>query len=148
MRMAHTLKGNAGNLGATQLQQAAGLLETACAQGAAAQQLDELMASLRPVLDEVIAGLLAWMGSADSQPSSQALPAAQTMGLEPSVLAAELQRLRSLLEDFDREAEDLVADLLQRLQGAAPAPVLEVVAGLIDQYEFDEALKALAELGA
>ena len=64
------------------------------------------------------------------------------------MLAAELQRLRSLLEDFDREAEDLVADLLQRLQGAAPAPVLEVVAGLIDQYEFDQALKALAELGA
>ena len=148
MRTAHTLKGNAGNIGATQLQQTAGDLETACAQGAKPPQLDELMAPLGAALDEVIEGLLAWLGPAGSQPSLQALPTALPMGLEPMVLAAELKRLQTLLEDFDREAEDVVVDLLQRLQGASPAPALEVVAGFIDQYEFDEALKVLAELAS
>ena len=143
MRLAHTLKGNAGNIGATQLLRAAGALETACAQGVSAPRIDELMVPLQAALDEVINGLRGWLGSGDSQSS---MPQAQAMSLEPMALALELKRLQMLLEDFDREAEDVVADLLQRLQGASPAATLQVVAGFIDQYDFDEALKVLAGL--
>jgi signal transduction histidine kinase/DNA-binding response OmpR family regulator/HPt (histidine-containing phosphotransfer) domain-containing protein len=146
LRTAHTLKGNAGNLGATNLQLAAEVLETACAEGAAALEIDAALAPVRAALDEVIEGLQGWLGSAGLQSLPQSVTAATPTSTEPLVLAAELQQLRNLLLESDREAEDLVAELLQRLQGAAPAAALKVVAGFIDQYEFEDALKALEDI--
>lgn len=139
-RVAHTLKGNAGNLGAVQLQLAAGELEAVCARGDSGPQIDEALAPVRLALEQVLEGLRGWMGSADY---AQTLPAAPPAKAKPLALAADLQRLRRLLMDSEQEAEDLVNELLQQLNGAAPAPALEVVARFIDQYDFDEALKAL-----
>ncbi|OWF66584.1 hypothetical protein B6A14_00965 [Polynucleobacter hirudinilacicola] len=140
-RMAHTLKSNAGNLGAAELQLAAEMLERICANGADAQKIHEALLPVQVALDQVTAGLRSWIDSAGSQ---QSLNVAQSVNSEPLVLAADLQRLRILLMDSDQEAEDLVNELLRRLSGAPPTPALEVIARFIDQYQFDEALKALA----
>jgi HPt (histidine-containing phosphotransfer) domain-containing protein len=150
-RVAHTLKGNAGNLGALQLQLAAAALEKTCADGAAAHQIEEALVPVQAAHDQVMAGLRDWLGVADSQQSltaAQPVDApsvnSQSVNPKPSALAADLRRLRKLLLDSDQEAEDVVSALLQQLNGAAPATALEVVARHIDQYQFDEALKALA----
>lgn len=154
-RAAHTLKGNAGNLGALQLQLTAAALEKACAAGAASQ-IDEALVPVQAAHDQVMAGLRGWLGAADAQQimtAAQPVKAqpvdapsvnSQSVNPTPLALAADLQHLRKLLLDSDQEAEDVVSALLQRLNGAAPAAALEVVAHHIDQYQFDEALKALA----
>ena len=154
-RAAHTLKGNAGNLGALQLQLTAAALEKACAAGAASQ-IDEALVPVQAAHDQVMAGLRGWLGAADAQQimtAAQPVEAqpvdapsvnSQSVNPTPLALAADLQHLRKLLLDSDQEAEDVVSALLQRLNGAAPAAALEVVAHHIDQYQFDEALKALA----
>ena len=150
-RAAHTLKGNAGNLGAVQLQLAAAALEKACADGAADSVIHEALVPVQAALDQVLAGLRGWLGAAGAQqtpttaqPANATTEGSQLVNSPPLALAADLQRLRKLLLDSDQEAEDVVSELLQRLGGAAPAPALEVVARFIDQYQFDEALKALA----
>ena len=57
IRLAHSLKGVAGNIGARHIQQAAGALETACRAGRRRAEIDTARAALDAALDEVLRGL-------------------------------------------------------------------------------------------
>ena len=56
-RMAHDLKSVSGSLGAAGVEEAAGALEQACANGASSASIDSLLAAVVDRLDPVIAGL-------------------------------------------------------------------------------------------
>ena len=142
-RMAHTLKGTAGNLGARRVQAAAGALEQACLEGAAAERIDgllqEVLAELRPVL----AGLSAL------QPAQEAETApADLIDVDPARVRAAASRLATLLAASDTEAADAVEELERLVAGSPMAPGVRRVAGAIAEYDYDAALEALRQVVA
>ncbi len=137
-RLAHTLKGNAGNIGALGVQAAAGALEQACMAGTGAETwqplLDALDAQLAPVLD----GLQALPGS----------PAASHTPKKPAdtqALNAALQRLRQLLAKGDADAEEALQQAQQAAAGSAWVGRLQKAARAMSDYDFDAALACLQE---
>ncbi|SIQ81789.1 PAS domain S-box-containing protein [Aromatoleum tolulyticum] len=144
LRAAHTLKGNAGNIGARGVQVAAEALEHACR--------DKLpMAQLTPLLDWTLAELapviegLQQLGSAEAtQPPAQAIVAT----IDAASLQQDLEHLKALLEDSDPAAAEAADALTERAAGTALAPALKHVAASVAAYDFDKALEGLAGLSA
>ncbi len=127
-RIAHTLKGVAGNIGASALQHAAGLLETALH---AQQASDALLAPVHSQLAALVAALH------NALPAPAALAEADLAQLIP-VLA----QLRSLLAEDDSDAAELFqqhSGLLQSALGSTHAAVASAMA----DYNFEAALQAL-----
>jgi signal transduction histidine kinase/DNA-binding response OmpR family regulator len=133
-RCAHTLKGVAGNIGASTIQQTAAALELACHEGEAAETIDQLLARVVTALESVLPGLMSLSGPTR----------AQTGVADPQALNALLARLRTLLEEDDAEAADLVEEL--HSMAGATTNELKTLSGAIGDYDFDAALDALAEL--
>ncbi|MGC3983681.1 MAG: response regulator [Pseudorhodoferax sp.] len=135
-RLAHTLKGVAGNIGAHDLQEHAGALEEAlrerrprpaidAALAATAASLHALLDALRPHLAPAAAASTV---VAAAGPSEQAL----------------LQRLTRLLEQDDAEAAELLEEH-QATLGAALGPHYAALSQAVADYDFEAALDALRQ---
>ncbi|NEX18466.1 MAG: hypothetical protein C1943_18160 [Halochromatium sp.] len=139
-RIAHTLKGLAGNLGATALQQQAAALEAAT--GAAAPAAD-LAVQLQAV-EQQLAPLLRALAAAEPAPSS--VPADSGVPTDPAVLAPLLDQLEGLLADDDADAVMVLEELRPLLAGTPQEHAARQVAKAVERYEFDEALEMLGDL--
>jgi two-component system sensor histidine kinase/response regulator len=133
-RVAHTLKGTAGNLGAVQIQAAAEALQTAIRQNAGRDQIQgyaqTLIAEL-PLLLDAIRSALAVDG--DSAP---------TAAVDISGLAAVLTRLQTLLETGDIAANELARtedSLLRTALGSTGDVLLRQIAA----FDYEAALATL-----
>jgi PAS domain S-box-containing protein len=141
-RMAHTLKGTAGNIGARGVQRAAEALEAACRAGDA---LVEPLAAVEDALREVMPGL-------DAVAIVAAAPAAPTpavsAGPPPSldVLRDIARRLASLLAASDVEAADVAHELAALSEGTPWGAETERIARLAGEFDFDGATAALRDL--
>ncbi|MGE5503802.1 MAG: response regulator [Actinomycetota bacterium] len=125
-RIAHTLKGICGNVGAEGLQVLAAAAEAALKEGRdGAAELAALEGPLVAMTAELERQL--------APPAAAQVPA----GSADEVLA----RLRTLLADSDPEAEDLVDANLALLRNALPQA--DEVARLVRAYDFDKALALL-----
>ncbi len=145
VRLSHTLKGNAGSIGAMDVQRAAAALEHACLKNANADALSELLDTVEASLQVVIAGLAEWLqgaGKAHGTALGSVTSAAVPFPVE------ELRRLQQLLADSDSEAVECLNELIQRHQGTALLRQLEAVAESVEQYDFDEALQRLSQIQA
>ena len=144
-RVAHTLKGNAGNIGAKALQMAAAALEAACKAGEPAEVVSDRLMTVIEVHRQVIEGLQGWQ----SRVASTADPSTPAVG--PTIPDAELNdaidRLRQLLADSDQDAIDLANSLVTRLSDGPMASALREVATLADSFDFDGALAVLGKAG-
>jgi CheY-like chemotaxis protein len=130
-RIAHTLKGVAGNIGAKGIQAAAQDLETACKQG-----IEEKSALLQAVLHEletVIAGLDELNRSTGDTRAGGEIDTAAVESL--------LSQLHELLQEDDTDAVDVVEQLLPLLGGHSVANPVKEMGKAIAAYDFDEALK-------
>ncbi len=138
-RAAHTLKGTAGNIGAKGVQAAAGALEHALIDKAAPERIADLLKSALAELEPVIAGL---------QHVGVAAPVALAPAavVDTAKLQAGMERLRTLLEDSDSAAADLVEELAGQAKGTPMADTLEQVAKAVADYDFDAALQHLQKL--
>jgi PAS domain S-box-containing protein len=140
MRCAHTLRGAAGNIGATGVASAAAALERACVENARDDTLDALLQQTLSALNPVLDGLQA-IASADLPQASvagcSAPPSAQSIAM--------LGELRQLLQDCDAAASSLLDALIARLnaEGAALAQALAPVSGAMEDMDFDLALNQL-----
>ncbi|MET1078886.1 MAG: response regulator [Pseudomonas sp.] len=135
-RLAHSLRGTAGNIGAKSVAQAATDLEQLClagTQGDPLQALAELERCLVPVLG-ALAGLLE-ESPAPKLSMEQAAPELQ----------AHLARLRSLLADSDTAAVDLLHALRERALDPHLAERLTRVAQQVEHFDFDRALALLED---
>jgi len=134
-REVHTLKGLAGNIGATNLQKTAGKVE-AQAHDKSILNLDELAEQLVNVINSL-------------QQLETVLPRKQStiVAADPVVIKTLMSELRDLLEDDDSEATDVLDKLLPMIRGGSEEQALLKVASLVDDYEFDDALNALNEMG-
>jgi two-component system sensor histidine kinase/response regulator len=137
-RIAHTVRGVAGNLGLGGLQQQAQALETAI--GAAAPH-GEALALFEQLLAAAVSGLRAALVQAapDGAAPAPPAPAAAT----PAELARHAARLAALLQASDSDAGDYFnahRPALRQLLGDGAAAR---VASALEDYEFDAALEHL-----
>jgi two-component system sensor histidine kinase/response regulator len=139
LRLAHTLKGAAGMIEAVPLREEAQALEQALRHAAADPGLR--VARLARALDQVLRELDAADGVPHAAPVSHA-PAAQDAppgAVRESVSA----RLRTLLEDGNGNAVDLVQDAASSLTKELGEECYRHIAAAIEVFDFEGALALL-----
>ncbi|WP_081959525.1 ATP-binding protein [Aeromonas finlandensis] len=139
-RLAHTLKGSAGTIGASGVEARAAELESACEQDNA-RRVNETLPRLMSVLMPLLAGLHALVE--EQQPA-----AITTYGIDADALAAQLQLLDSLLAQSDAQALELCQQIHAALSASSSSlrePFLAVNRA-VNEFDFDHALQLLQPL--
>ena len=131
-RLAHTLKGNSGNIGASLVQSAAADVESAIREQH--EDVDALLVVLDARLAPVVTALTAWL-----QDSSDGtiVDGADGAAIEP--VAAQLL---ALLDDSDAEAADLWREHAAQIRLRWPAPSLQIEQA-ITNFDFAAAANVL-----
>ena len=129
-RLAHTLKGNAGLIGKTGLQNAAENVEVLLKDGTSTicenkmnilkTELERVLEDLRPLLDE-----------AEATEKLKQLNAEQVLAL--------FDKLEPMLENINPESVNMIDDI-------RAVPGAEELARYMEDYDFGSAARALAEL--
>ncbi len=132
-RLAHNLKGVAGNIGASSVQEAARHLETAIREGETnlTPPLEQVAQCLEPLLQALATQL----------PPLETAPPPPPRFDRPQ-LAPFFQPLSPLLADDDAEAADLWQENAELLRGAFPQSYGEME-NAINSFDFEAALTAL-----
>ena len=138
-RSAHTLKGLAGNIGATGLQKAAAELEQACVNNANMDQLNSLLEGVKNQLDPVIDGL-AVLEVQDNENPVNVSTSSFKLDME------QLKQLQSLLQDDDSDAADLIEKLITMRAEEPYHGLLTKIDDAIAKYDYDDALTILDSL--
>ncbi|MDD0840795.1 PAS domain S-box protein [Curvibacter sp. HBC61] len=138
-RLAHTLKGLAGNLGASGLQQACTELELALTGQQSPDRLQRLSIPLLAALDLLLGDLKTWLAQQAPRPLDSAEAGANA--LNPS-LAQVLERLRTLFADNDSAALDVLRENAAMLLSAL-GPAFNAVEQKALAFEFEQALEEL-----
>ncbi len=137
-RLAHTLKGVAGNLGATNVQSAAGALEKVIRDQAPASEIE---AKLRHT-SEMLVPLLASLKAALGEPAPAAAQTARVPA-DPAATRAASLRLAALLGDFDAGAVDYLEKNQAMLRPLFNDADWKAFGDQINGYAFADALTAL-----
>jgi CheY-like chemotaxis protein len=137
-RHAHTLKGIAGNLGASPLQQVADALEAALRNQTPNAVIEAALADTTQRLDQLVLALKAVPGLFDS-PAPR--PAHALTQADREAAWNILAQIRSLLQQADAHAAALWETHLDLL--TALVPQAEKIGAAIDAFDFDEALEML-----
>ena len=138
LRLAHTAKGVAGNIGATLVQGDAATLEDALRRADAAApelgaRIEALDASLAPLIAALRAGLSAPAANATLEGAGD---------VDPVELQRVIARLQTLLADMDAEAADWLAQHAALLARAFPAQFRGIESALQD-FDFEVAASLL-----
>jgi CheY-like chemotaxis protein len=139
-RLAHTLKGVSGNIGAGDVQAKAAAVESAIREEQPAAVVLELVADARQSLERAIAAIQALV----PQEEDATRPVA---ALDWDLVRPRIARLELLLSDDDAEASELFTesqDLLAAGLGSASGPIREC----LRNYDFEAALALLREAKA
>ena len=136
-RLAHTLKGVSGNIGATVIEPLAAELEQALRQPGGMETIEPLLVRTGEALAAWIAQLQAALTS--NRPAGlPAAPALDRAGLQPI-----LARLEQLLADDDAEAADVLAAHRAELAGTLPVEAFLALEKAVGDYDFEGALTQL-----
>jgi len=142
VREAHTVKGLAGNIGATPMAECAGLVEGMLKRGETeglAAALDAMEAELGSLLARISAAL----GEvAPAAPSNSPSPAS----INREVLAADLRKLGALLADGDSEASGVAENLAERLSALGQGQATKAMLKQVAEFEYDTARERLADI--
>ena len=130
-RLAHTLKGTAGNIGAHALHAAAAHLEQACRE-ANPSSIERAFSETKGALATVMAGL--------DPLFHMEIKLAAPVAFDRGRALADLDRLLVLLRANDPAATELASSLAIQLGSGPHAPVALTLAEAVARYEFDEAL--------
>jgi len=152
-RLAHTLKGAAGNIGARAVQTAAAALEAAChdpeATGAAIEsQLSQTLEVLVPLV-AALSQLAHTPAAIQADQAIHTSGSADGLAWAPSDLQSEqFNRLLALLADSDGDAGDVLDELLISCHQTPWEPALQQAGKALGNYDFDDALHQLQALKA
>ena len=139
-RLSHTLKGVAGNIGARQVQGAAGALEKLIRDGAAATDVDAARRHVAAALQPLVTGLRAMLRPIAAERPAPSASAATT---DPARSRETAARLTTLLAALDPGAADFVEAnraALRPLFDGATWPEFEK---LVQDYAFADAVTQL-----
>ena len=138
IRLAHTLKGVSGSIGATGLQESAAKLEGLI--------IDVAGDEIGPSLEEAGIELKRVIGLIEGI-SIQKASTGSTVSKElPEDLVQQLQDLLIKLEDYDSAAEDVLFEILNNVEGTPVHGMLSGIRRLISQYDMEGAVKELQPL--
>jgi CheY-like chemotaxis protein len=139
-RIAHTVKGIAGNIGIAEVQSTAQKLEKAIHDGhdSVPSLLDEFAASLSSQVDAIRQAL---RESAPTMPQE-----AHTSPVNGEAASGAIARLRTLLEASDGAAEDAFHRLQDAAEGAVEKSQLDALENFINDFDFEAALVKLDEI--
>jgi two-component system, sensor histidine kinase and response regulator len=137
-RVAHSLKGVAGNLGASSVRVAAGQVESAIRQHAAREQIEALRQTLASELASVVASMEPVVATAVDDEDEPPLPLADAVTLQVSV-----GRVTALLEQFDPAAVACVESERHVLRTIFTREEFAAFERLVNGYSFDDAIACL-----
>jgi PAS domain S-box-containing protein len=140
-RLAHTLKGVAGTLGITAVQQAAARLEQAIRDG------DPPVPGLLSELDSIIGPQVLAIRNALGEVQQQ-VPAPPAAHFDADAAAAALVRLKALIDSNDCEAAEEVDRLATVLGGKADPQRIALLRSTMDDFDFEKASAVLNEIAS
>jgi signal transduction histidine kinase/DNA-binding response OmpR family regulator/HPt (histidine-containing phosphotransfer) domain-containing protein len=135
-RLAHTVKGVAGNIGAMEVFAAAEAVDAALKDSNGDLALS-LLSQLQIPLDKVMGGLQSLAVPAAAIPSASPGP------VDQAAVAPLLHQLKAQLRDNSPDAEGLLEKIKSLLP---PSPELQAVSAGLDVFDFEAALKAAVAL--
>jgi two-component system sensor histidine kinase/response regulator len=133
-RLAHTVKGVAGNIGATAVQNAAAHLEKAIKGSAAEAEIEVWRAALEHCLAQLVPGLKTALDGADSEPAEAG---------DPEQVKVAVEQMSHYLAKSDGAAIDYFESVAQHLRLLFSKQEFEHFASLLENYEFSEAYEEL-----
>jgi len=136
-RLAHTVKGVAGNIGASAVQNAAASLEKAIAVSAPETEIEVRRVSLAESLDQLIHGLKAALEGADSEPAQAG---------NPEQVKEAVEQLSRYLAESDAAAIDYFESAMPHLRILFGSE-FNHFASLVENYAFSEAYEELMAVG-
>ncbi|WP_367850361.1 response regulator [Rhodoferax sp. WC2427] len=139
-RLAHTLRGLAGSLGATALQEEATALETAIRQHQPRAAIDGLIGACAARLDPLVAGLAVQLPGLQDGPGDAVAGA-----FDADQFKAVRKQLAGLLAEDDPRAADVWRDHTSLLRVGLEGR-FDTVAQALSDYEFEVALQALEDV--
>ncbi len=141
-RLAHTLKGVSGNIGAAELQQAALELEQGIQEGQVTRPDEAPVERVREALEQVLAGIRAYLAD---RPANRAdrIPALGDGSVEASGVDETISRLRGYLESSDADAEDYLYTVYDTLVSALGESTVARLERHITRFDFEAALQLL-----
>jgi len=138
IRIAHTLKGVGGTIGATALQKASAKLESTLKSGG---DVEELLVGAKAELDRVLETLESNICT-DEKPDARG----SGNGKLPDDLSDRLDALKDKLENYDTEAEALLDQILADVRGTDVAAPLTGLGKRVADFDFEGAVTELVEL--
>ena len=139
-RIAHTIKGIAGSIGAKELQVAAAAVEQGLRDSNSAHTETDLSA-FETALRRVVASLV---NLAELEPAS---PCSQPI-LDLSKLLPKLSELELLLKNDDFDARNILEELLPHFQKTPHAELFQVLTKKVAGYDFEAALAEFQNIKA
>jgi PAS domain S-box-containing protein len=136
LRLAHTLKGLAGNIGAKGVQEAAWQLELACRDGLAEAAIESCLVHTLAELEIVLGGLAS---------IERLAPPTVTPGMGAAELQAGLETLARYLAEGNGDATELIEELIGKAAFGPLASLLRAVGHHVENFDFDRALEVLRE---
>jgi signal transduction histidine kinase/CheY-like chemotaxis protein/iron only hydrogenase large subunit-like protein/HPt (histidine-containing phosphotransfer) domain-containing protein len=146
VRLAHTLKGTAGNLAATRLPQVAADLEKALDCGSAGEKLESLLVAVAEEL-AVTQGAIAGFQPTETPPSA-AVPATPLGETENSALRQDLEQLATLISQSNFKAQEECEKLGAVWPAAGEHQEYQAMAQKMARFDFAGALQDLKALRA
>jgi len=140
-RLAHTLKGMAGNLGANTLAAAAGALETLLGQSPDSPGIAPQVAAVCEQMDALLDAL------GEALPAVDVASPAAPMAVDQTRLASVVSQIQRLLAEGDADAIELIETEAALLKAAFPAHFAAVDAAA-KAFDFDVAATALKQAQA
>jgi PAS domain S-box-containing protein len=138
-RLAHTVKGVAGNIGAHELRAAAAALESAIRSNAG--DVETLVAAVDGALDIVLRSI-------DSLTAEAAGVSSEAAAVDLGRARELIEQLHALVEESDAEATDAAQELAAALRGSPHGSVAKALAADLDAYDFESARTSLECLAA
>ncbi|ARD23333.1 hybrid sensor histidine kinase/response regulator [Shewanella japonica] len=137
--LAHTLKGIAGTIGATQLQATAGTLETEIANDASVEQIDAQLINVKKILDPIIDAINDYL-------NDQSTNEIQSEKLSNEALKIALVEIKQLADDYDSSISNLLDSLINQSQGSEHYQDLVTANQLAQEYQLEEVSELLSRI--
>jgi CheY-like chemotaxis protein/HPt (histidine-containing phosphotransfer) domain-containing protein len=144
-RLAHTVKGVSGNIGAKDVNIAAHGLEMAIKNGKM-DDVEGLLGQLTLTLEQVLASIASLYQDTDISVLAEKKQQEEETVLNISEIKSILIELAELLKENDMEAADRTEALRKHLGNTKLASKVTLFEKRIGQYDFDKALECLTEM--
>ena len=144
-RIAHTLKGVAGNIGAKPVHSAAGEVEKRLRDQAETAEVKRALDALKEALDPLIARLSDRRNPTIPEDAAQTAPPALPTSKSTAPARAAAERLTALLHDSDPDAADFLAANRTELEPLFEEGAWPEFECLVQEYAFSEALARLEQ---